>query len=348
MEESDNSDSDMKVLPKPDPPVVGKVTHHTVELYWEETYKEAVSHANGKFSRLRTCVQELDSSNTWGNIYVGYAKRHVVTGLQPTSQYTYRIRFQTKDVSGEWSAHVVVSTTKPPVTAEDLHRAIIRKDTAEIERLLDTGDVSIDVADKYGFSPLMQASQKGAADIVKLLVSYGADVHLKNEAGKTCLMLACFAGQLEVVKLLREAGASYTDCDRGGSSALHWAADGGNVKLIEWMVKDGADVNLKDHHSGWTPLLRCASVGGSRDVALTLLMNGADINAKDNDGKTCLMIAIINGHQALVELLLARRADVYIENQFGKTAIEMAKSTEKRNIIQTLETHLAKIGNLKA
>lgn len=71
------------------------------------------------------------------------------------------------------------------------------------------------------------------------------------------LMLSCFTGQLEVVKLLRKYNAQYDDFDRGGSTALHWAADGGNVKLIDWMIHNGADVNMRDHHSGWTPLLRC-------------------------------------------------------------------------------------------
>ena len=70
-------------------------------------------------------------------------------------------------------------------------------------------------------------------------------------------MLACFAGQFEAVKLLREHGAKYTDYDRGGSSPMHWAVDSGNCQLIDWMIKDGADVNIRDGGSGWTPLIRC-------------------------------------------------------------------------------------------
>jgi ankyrin repeat protein len=70
-------------------------------------------------------------------------------------------------------------------------------------------------------------------------------------------MLACFAGQLKVVKMLRQAGARYDDFDRGGSTPLHWAVDGGNTYLLEWMIEDGAQVNIPDHNCGWTPLLRC-------------------------------------------------------------------------------------------
>ena len=62
-------------------------------------------------------------------------------------------------------------------------------------------------------------------------------------------------------------------------------------------------------------LLLSASVGGNRDVALALLMAGADINAQDKDGKTALMIAIINGHQPLVELLLKRNANMGVKNE---------------------------------
>ena len=58
-----------------------------------------------------------------------------------------------------------------------------------------------------------------------------------------------------------------------------------------------------------------ASVGGNRDVALALLMAGADINAQDRDGKTALMIGIINGHQPLVELLLKRNANLKVKNE---------------------------------
>lgn len=81
-------------------------------------------------------------------------------------------------------------------------------------------------------------------------------------------MLACFAGQFDAVKLLRSHGARYDDYDRGGSTPIHWAVDGGNVRLIEWIVKDGADVNLRDHSHGWTPLIRCGGCLSINNISL--------------------------------------------------------------------------------
>jgi len=57
-------------------------------------------------------------------------------------------------------------------------------------------------------------------------------------------MVACFNGHEAVVRVLREAGASWKCKDRGGSTPLHWAIDSGNPRLIQWMIDDGAEVNL--------------------------------------------------------------------------------------------------------
>lgn len=55
-------------------------------------------------------------------------------------------------------------------------------------------------------------------------------------------------------------------------------------------------------------------MNGNADVGKLLLKNDAEINAIDIDGKTALMIAVINGHQQLVELLLKHEADVKVKN----------------------------------
>ena len=56
-------------------------------------------------------------------------------------------------------------------------------------------------------------------------------------------------------------------------------------------------------------------MGGNHLAASVLIKSGADTNVKDKDGKTVLMLAVVNGHQNLVELLLANNADLSIQNE---------------------------------
>jgi hypothetical protein len=57
--------------------------------------------------------------------------------------------------------------------------------------LASDGDrLSICVADKWGFTPLHEAAQKGRTQLCALLLAHGADPGLKNQEGQTPLDLA--------------------------------------------------------------------------------------------------------------------------------------------------------------
>lgn len=58
-----------------------------------------------------------------------------------------------------------------------------------------------------------------------------------------------------------------------------------------------------------------AAVSGNADVANTLMRYGSEIDKRDKDGKTALMMAVVNGHERLVKLLLDSGADLTITNE---------------------------------
>ena len=55
---------------RPPPPIVGKVTHHTIELYWEEALAYACDNNLTGDERVRVSLQEEDRQGQWGNVYV--------------------------------------------------------------------------------------------------------------------------------------------------------------------------------------------------------------------------------------------------------------------------------------
>ena len=55
---------------RPPPPIVGKVTHHNIELYWDEALEAACESNMSGDERVRVAVQEEDKQGQWGKVYV--------------------------------------------------------------------------------------------------------------------------------------------------------------------------------------------------------------------------------------------------------------------------------------
>ncbi|XP_018413089.1 PREDICTED: fibronectin type 3 and ankyrin repeat domains protein 1 [Nanorana parkeri] len=322
--------------PRPDPPVVGKVNHHSIELYWDINNSYQRSGPATKWFKFSIEEEDL-KTHVYGTIYSGYSRKHVVEGLEPITTYRFRLKVTTYD--GEWaySPLVSVSTTREPMNGEHLHRAVNMNDEEAVMNILQSGQVKVDIPDKLSFTPLMVAAQKGYLGLVKLLVEYGADVPRENGSGKNSMMLACFSGHLDVGKYLKEQGASWENQDKSGCTAMHWAVDGGHVKVVQWMIKHGSEVDARDRRLRWTPLMRVCAVTGNVDVARCLISAGAEVNAKDRDGKSPLMVAALNNHEDLVRLLIESGADCSITNEYGISIAEMAKAFNRQNVAFILE-----------
>lgn len=121
---------------RPNPPVVGKVTHNSIELYWgvNEVEEEKPSHGKMCF-----CIQEEEvgtQSAGFGNVYSGYAKIHVFEGLEPQTQYRYRLRRSNSIGHSPWSVVITVNTTRKPKTSEDLIKAVSQNDVEKVETIL--------------------------------------------------------------------------------------------------------------------------------------------------------------------------------------------------------------------
>ncbi|KAB5562441.1 hypothetical protein PHYPO_G00017800 [Pangasianodon hypophthalmus] len=315
--------------------VVEKVSHHSIELSWR-TAQDDRSGPTEKWTRF--AVEQMDpKTHTYDTIYIGYSTHHIVEELEPCTSYRFRLRISRANGEFCLTPPVSASTSREPLNGKHLHQAVNRNDEEELSRVLQSGMVNVNVCDKLGLTPLMVAAQKGFSRMVYKLVEHGADIHMKNGSGKDSLMLACFAGHLDIVKHLRNFGATWQSRDMGGCTPLHWAADGGHLPVLAYMIQDGCELDVRDTVSQWTPLMRVAAVSGNSAVASLLIRAGADVNVRDKDGKTPLMVAVLNNHEQLVKLLLDSGADRHVKNEFGSGAAEMAKAFGKQNIINLLE-----------
>jgi ankyrin repeat protein len=70
--------------------------------------------------------------------------------------------------------------------------------------------------------------------------------------GKTQLHLACRDGNIELVKELLSLEVNINKQDSEGLTALHIAK---NIEIIKMLIEAGANPNLQDYRSRYTPFL---------------------------------------------------------------------------------------------
>ena len=102
-----------------------------------------------------------------------------------------------------------------------------------VEMLLDAGADINWVSGDRGYSPLMDAVQKGDVAMVELLLRKGADTELKSKDGQTALILCAGRGDVPMAKILIANGSNPTVSDHLGMNAIKYANLFKNEKMIE-------------------------------------------------------------------------------------------------------------------
>ena len=122
----------------------------------------------------------------------------------------------------------------------------------------------------------------------------------------------------------------------GPSMSIHDAADKGNIEAVKQHLDSGRDVNAKDQ-KGKTPLHRAASEGHKEIVEL-LIAKGANVNvnAKNEFGSTPLHVAAFQGHKEIAELLIPNGADVSAKDKYEQTPLHFAAINGHKEIAELL------------
>ncbi len=127
-------------------------------------------------------------------------------------------------------------------------------------------------------------------------------VNMRNACLWTPLMKASINGHIQAVKKLLSKGAEVDLTDKGGYSAMMLAASNNFYNIVSLLVTQGADINRVELTNGWTSLIWAAKRGHVETVKV-LLKNNADISIRDNSGNTALDYARQNNITSLIVLL---------------------------------------------
>lgn len=151
-------------------------------------------------------------------------------------------------------------------------------------------------------------------EITRLLLEHGARIE-GSDGRESPLLASASLGAEEVSRVLIEAGASLEATALFGARALHWAAWIGSTSTVARLIARGAEIEPKCTEFGATPLFW--AVHGY----------GPDGPRQKRD------------HVGAARSLIEAGADVQTTNRQGRSALDLAKLLEKRDMYEMLSEH---------
>lgn len=153
-----------------------------------------------------------------------------------------------------------------------------------------------------------------------------------SNLGWTGLYRSVICGHYDTSEYLLKSGANPNIKTKMGDTALHQAADNKQYKLAELLILNNALLNIQQN-DGETPL-HLATFKGDLQMVKTLLFHKADPDIQNfTFGKTPLHYAVDYTYTEIIQLLISHNANTEIKDKHGKTAKDIARSSEIQNLL---------------
>lgn len=287
-------------------------------------------------------LEERDSLSQWTVLHHLASRGHL--GLIQTV-YGDRDDIDSVDGSGQTPLAVAVASGHEDVAAYLIARG-----------------ADVNAADQYGNTPLHIAARWDRPRCAEVLVQSGAHSASRNTSGLFPLDVALERGRENLVavfpvdapakrfgetpeeahwirlknaivdgkvgqtqSLLNKSAAGIDQIDHQGQGLIHYACTNGNPQLVQVLAAAGADVNLLDALSGWSPLMMSV-VSGQVDTVNAILVSGADVNHQDIRGWTALHVAHFYGIPEIIQAIEGADPDTSLVNDDGQTADALSHS----------------------
>jgi RNA polymerase sigma factor (sigma-70 family) len=216
----------------------------------------------------------------------------------------------------------------------ELLKAASGGDAARGKALLERDPRLLCARDRLGNTALILAVDSGHGEVAELLLQAGV---------KPDIYEAAAIGRTELVAELARSDAGLLDSySPEGFTPLALAAHFGHEETVEFLLTQGADVNVVSRNDlGVTPL-HAALYGRRVGAAKLLLARGAEVNARRGGkgipraGWTALHYAAGYGFVELIAPLLECGAEVNARDEEGRTPLRVAHEEGQEEAAETL------------
>ncbi|XP_068616787.1 histone-lysine N-methyltransferase EHMT1-like [Brachionichthys hirsutus] len=188
---------------------------------------------------------------------------------------------------------------------------------------IDGKDPNFVMEDQNRHTPLHAAAAEGHQEVCHMLVQAGANLDMFDEEQRTPLMAACENNHLDTVKYLLRAGAAVGLKDVMGFTCLHLAAKLGHRDIVLHLLSKASRCINGQDDGGWTPITWAIEYKHKELVQL-LLARGADVNIRDKEENVCLHWAALSGCDDVARPLLEAGCDLNAVNIHGDSPLHVA------------------------
>ncbi|TNJ27472.1 Ankyrin repeat protein 1 [Giardia muris] len=232
--------------------------------------------------------------------------------------------------------NILRTFTQTAIESQDLSQRLVEAvDDRDLTFIRDNIRSGLDY-DGYEKTALMRAAELGLRDFVVCLCPYqkGYSIQAGQQRGYTALIFATLARRTDCVAYLAEHEAGKMNA-RGMTALMH-AAKCNDPESIKYLSSE-----LGMHDKNGVTALMHAAYRGAQACIQPLLSEARQATTGETrwastmpSGTTALMLAVIAGHEKVVELLKDQEAD--LKDSEGRTALKYALERKHQDIIRIL------------
>jgi ankyrin repeat protein len=220
-------------------------------------------------------------------------------------------------------------------------------DTSVLKFLLEQG-IKVNVNDKDGEVPLHYAAANNSLTVIKFLLENGAKVYVLDKYQRSVIFRSAENPDIEVVKFFEKRGVKIDAVNTEGEMPLHHAARRNpNVEVLKFLIKM-TDIAPKESYETYKlgrSLIKCAVLNPNPEIMKFLceemfdegLDSGGNIAtwmSMYSDDQPLLHAAVAASNTEVVKYLLKRTFDVNRCDPLGRTALDVAKDENIKQILR--------------